>query len=78
MDRGGLFSFFAADPPELFVKILDGCKANGKMWVFLSAGTNVGYTVTVKDTQTGASRQYTNPDLKAAAPVQDTAALSCN
>jgi M6 family metalloprotease-like protein len=78
MDRGGLFSFFAADNPELFVKIIDGCKVNGKMWVFLSAGTNVGYSVTVKDTQTGASRQYTNPDLKAAAPVQDTAALSCN
>ena len=78
LDRGGLFSFFAADNPELFVKILDGCKVNGKMWVFLSAGTNVGFTVTVKDTQTGASRQYTNPDLKAAAPVQDTGALSCN
>ncbi len=78
MDRGGLFSFFAADNPEVFVKILDGCNSNGKAWVFLSAGTNVGFTVTVKDTVTGASRQYSNPDLKPAVPIQDTAAFGCN
>jgi M6 family metalloprotease-like protein len=78
MDRGGLFSFFAADNPELFIKVLDGCNVNGKAWVFLSAGTNVGFTVTVKDTVTGASRQYSNPDLKAALPIQDTAAFPCN
>lgn len=78
MDRGGLFAFFAADNPELFIKVLDGCKVNGKTWVFLSAGTNVGFTVTVKDTVTGAVRQYSNPDLKAAAPVQDTEAFPCS
>ncbi len=77
MDRGGLFSFFSADNPELFVKVLDGCPVNGSFWVFLSAGTNAGFTVTVKDTKTGASRQYSNPDLKAAVPVQDTKALPC-
>lgn len=76
--RGGLFSFFAADNPELFIKILDGCNVNNKFWVFLSAGTNVGFTVTVRDTKTGAARQYSNPDLKPAPPIQDTSAFACN
>ncbi|HLX10027.1 MAG TPA: hypothetical protein VKY89_19410 [Thermoanaerobaculia bacterium] len=77
VNRGGLFWFFAADNPELLVKVLNACTANQKFWVFFSAGTNVGFTLTAVDTQTGAQRTYTNPDINAAVPVQDTAAFDC-
>jgi hypothetical protein len=75
--EGGLFWFFSLTNPEMLVKIIDGCALNDKHWVFFSAGTNVGLVVTVMDTATGQSVQYTNPNGTAAAPVQDTAALSC-
>lgn len=75
--RGGLFWFFGADNPEMLVKILNGCSINNRFWVFFSAGTNVGFRLTVTDMVTGASKVYNNPDLTAALPVQDTSALAC-
>jgi uncharacterized metal-binding protein len=59
----------------MLVKVVDGCPANGYKWFFASAGTNVGLTVTVTDTTTGAQKVYTNPDLNPALPIQDTAAF---
>jgi hypothetical protein len=76
--RGGLFWFFTQDNPEMLVKVLNGCSVNNRFWVFLTAGTNVGFTVTVRDMQTGATRTYSNPDLRPAPPVQDTSAFLCN
>ena len=76
--QGGLFWFFAAANPELLIKVLDACQVNQQFWVFYAAGTNVGFTVTVTDTKTGRSKQYTNPPGTAAPPVQDTAALPCS
>lgn len=78
VSAGGLFWFFGQENPELLVKILDGCGVNGDYWVFYSAGTNVGFTVTVDDTATGRRRTYDNRDLTPAPPVQDTAAFSCS
>lgn len=75
--RGGQFWFFSQDNPELLLKVLDGCTVNGRYWVFFSAGTNVGYTLTVTDTLTGAAKTYTNADLHPAQPVQDVNALPC-
>ncbi len=75
--QGGLFWFFGQDNPEMLVKVLDGCALNQKFWVYYAAGTNVGFTVKVTDLQTGHTKSYTNADGKAAAPVQDTAALAC-
>jgi hypothetical protein len=75
--RGGLFWFFAADNPEMLVKVLDACALNDKFWIFYAAGTNVGFTLTVTDTQTGQMRTYRNPDATSAPPVQDTSALPC-
>lgn len=75
--RGGLFWFFAPDNPEMLLKVLNGCGVNGKFWVFTSAGTNVGLTTTVTDTQTSAARVYTNPDMTPAEPVQDIEAFAC-
>lgn len=78
VNSGGLFWFFGASNPEMLVKVLNGCGLNNKYWVFWSAGTNVGLTLTVTDTVTGSSKTYTNPNGKAAAPVQDTSALPCS
>ena len=75
--HGGLFWFFGADNPEMLFKMVNGCSLNNHFWVFLSAGTNVAFTVDVLDTASGHSTSYSNPDLKAALPVQDTSALPC-
>jgi outer membrane protein assembly factor BamB len=75
--RGGLFWFFGADNPEMLVKVLNACGLGGKFWVFYSATTNVGLTTTVRDTRTGVTRTYRNPDLTPAPPVEDTAAFDC-
>lgn len=75
--HGGTFWFFGQDNPEVLVKVLNGCGLNNKFWVFATAGTNVGFNLHVLDTQTQATRTYSNPDNVAAVPVQDTSALPC-
>jgi hypothetical protein len=75
--EGGLFWFFGATNPEMLIKIIDGCTLDSHFWVFFAATTNVGFTVTVTDTQTGHQAVYTNADKHAAPPVQDTSALTC-
>lgn len=75
--RGGLFSFFDAKNPELLVKVLDGCGINQHWWVFVSALTDVAYTLTVTDTQTGAQWTTANADHQLAEPVADIEALAC-
>ena len=77
--RGGAFWFFSPDNPEMLVKVLNACASTTpRYWVFFSAGTNVGLTVTVTDTATGHVKIYTNPDLHTAVPVSDTDALPCS
>jgi hypothetical protein len=75
--EGGLFWFFQATNPEMLIKVIDACAVNNHFWVFYSAGTNVGFTVTVTDTKTTHSVKYQNTDLTAAPPEQDTSALAC-
>jgi N-acetylglucosamine-6-sulfatase len=75
--HGGAFWFFSADNPEMLVKIVDGCAANGQKWLFASAGTNVGFSLTATDFLTGITKTYTNPDLTAAVPIQDTSFEPC-
>jgi ELWxxDGT repeat protein len=70
----GAFWFFGAANLELVVKVLDGRPVNGKIWVFYGALSNVEYTLTVTDTETGAVKTYTNP-LGRLASVADTAAF---
>ena len=78
VDQGGLFSFFNEDNPELLVKVLDGCDINGHHWVLLSAATNVGYTVTVRDVVDGSSYTATNNDGTLSAAIADTEAQACD
>jgi len=77
VSNGGLFWFFGRNNPEMLLKVLNGCAANQHFWVFSSAATNVDFTITVKDTQTGRIRTYRNSDRVPAAPLQDTRALLC-
>lgn len=77
VNRGGLFWFFSADNPEMQVKILNGCSVNQSYWVFLTAGTNVGYEVTIVDTLRSRTKTYRNTDQTPAAPVQEINAFAC-
>jgi hypothetical protein len=54
--------------------VLDARVVNGKFWVFYGALSNVQYTITVTDTQTGVVKTYTNPDGTLAS-VADTSAF---
>lgn len=78
VNAGGLFWFFGADNPELLVKIIDGCPVNGHYWVFYAAVTEVGFDLTITDTQSGEVWQRTNPDRTTAAPQADVQALNCD
>lgn len=73
----GIFWFFDPDNWELMVKVLDGCALNSRYWVFSSASTDVGYTMSITDTQTGAKQVYSNPLGQVARTVADIAAFSC-
>ena len=70
----GYFWFFDEVNVELVVKVLDGRSVNGHFWVFYGALSDVEYTVTVTDTQTGTQRTYEN--LRGSlASVADTSAF---
>jgi hypothetical protein len=70
----GHFWFFSPTNVELVVKVLDGRSLNNKFWVFYGALSDVEYTITVTDTQTGRSKTYHNPQGTMAS-VADTSAL---
>lgn len=60
-DQTGYFWFFDPSNVELVVKVIDGRQVNGRFWVFYGALTDVEYTLTVIDTETGARKEYRNP-----------------
>jgi photosystem II stability/assembly factor-like uncharacterized protein len=68
------FWFFSADNVDLVVKVLDGRDVNGRFWVFYGSLTDVQFTLTVTDTQTGAVKTYFNPQGTLAS-VADTNAF---
>ncbi len=70
----GYFWFFDGLNVELVVKVLDGTAVNGHYWVFYGALSDVQYTITVTDTQSGEERTYENPQGTLAS-VADTAAF---
>jgi hypothetical protein len=57
----GSFWFFNPDNSELMIKVLDGTAINDSYWVYYGSLTNVEFELTVTDTQTGATKVYTNP-----------------
>ena len=72
----GYFWFFNDANVETVVKVLNGCGLNNRYWVFAGGLTNVEVVTTVRDTQTGNVRTYTNPQNQPFHPVQDTSALA--
>ena len=75
-DDSGLLWFFGPDNWEMLVKVLDGCSANGHVWVFAAASTNVEYTLRVTDTMTGDVKTYVNPLGRIANATTDTTAFA--
>ena len=74
-----LFYFPQAANWEFLIKIINGCSLNSKYWVYFAAATDVGYTVTVRDTQsTAPPRQYTNTLGTASPAVNDSGAFNCS
>jgi hypothetical protein len=73
-DDAGAFWFFDNANLELMIKVLDGRTINGKFWVFFGAPSDVDYTLTVTDSQTGQQRTYRN-DPGTLASRADTAAF---
>ncbi len=70
----GSFWFFSSGNLELNLKVVDGRAVNGRFWVFFGALSDVQYTITVTDTETGAQRTYSNPQGRLAS-VADTSAF---
>jgi len=70
----GYFWFFSQTNVEVVLKVLDGRPVNGKIWVFYGALSNVEYTLTVTDTQTGKFKTYFNPRGRLSS-VADTGAF---
>ena len=60
-EDSGYFYFFRDSNIELVIKVLDGRHSNGHFWVFYGALSNVEYTITVRDSETGIIKRYLNP-----------------
>ena len=60
-DESVFWWFFSPTNFEMGLKILNGCPVNQHFWVFISGLTNQGWTVHIKDTQTGTIASTSNP-----------------
>jgi uncharacterized delta-60 repeat protein len=76
-DNSSIFYFFDPTNFELLLKVLNGCGVDNQYWVFFSATTNVGFTITVTDTLHNVTKTYTNKVNVVAPPVTDTSAFAC-
>lgn len=78
-DESAFFTFFSATNFEMGVKVLNACipALGNKFWVFISGLTDQGWTVTVRDTQTGSIRTYSNATGHLSSTFADTSAFNC-
>ncbi len=72
----GYFWFFTPSNTEVVIKALDACSIDGHFWIFGSGLTNLGVVLTVTDTQSGTTMQYTSTDGSAFQPIQDFVSFS--
>ncbi len=75
-DDSAAFFFFDPDKVDALVRVFDGCAFNDHFWVFASAATDVAYTLTVTDTNSGEAKVYENPLGGAAPAITDTEAFA--
>jgi hypothetical protein len=72
----GAFWFFSPSNVEVVIKVLNGCTFNSRYWTFAAGLTDVNVILTVTDTQTGAVKNYVNPQGTPFQPIQDTSAFA--
>ena len=72
----GYFWFFGESNIEVVVKTIDACSFNDRFWIFSGAMTNVQYTITVTDTLTGVTKEYSNPLGNRPRSITDTDAFA--
>ena len=60
-DESAVATFFDEENVELVFKLLDGRGLNRHFWVFYGALSDVEYTLSVTDRETGEFREYRNP-----------------
>jgi len=73
-DNSAAFWFFSPNSLDLAVKIVDGRPIDGRWWVFYGSLTDVEFTLTIRDVQTGAVRTYFNPQGRTSS-LADTSAF---
>ncbi len=71
----GLFRFFDQNNWEVLIKLLDGCALNQHVWVFGASTTDLGYSIRVTDTVTGAVTEYGNEPGRPASAITDVTAF---
>jgi subtilisin family serine protease len=78
-NEAAFYYFQSAANFEMGVKLLNACVPffGNKFWVFISGLTDQGWSVNVRDTQTGAIKTYSNPIGKLSTTFADTAAFNC-
>ena len=72
----GVFRFFDPLNWEILIKVLDGCRENGHMWVLGASTTDLGYRIEITDKATGERREYENEPGRPAPAIVDTKAFS--
>ena len=72
----GLFRFLDDENWEILIKVLDGCRHNGHVWIYGASSTNLGHTIRVTDTVSGAFREYGNEPGLAANAIADATAFA--
>lgn len=74
----GLFRFYESDPSnwEVLVKMVDGCRTNGRFWLLVSASTGFEWRLEVVDTSTSLGRAWFHPLDGNASGIADFEAFS--
>ena len=75
-DDSGLFFFLDETNWEILVKVLDGCAINGHVWVFGASTTDLGYSIRVRDSVSGAVREYRNEPGQPSPAITDGEAFA--
>jgi hypothetical protein len=71
--------FFSTTNLEIGLKILNACGLNDRYWVFISGLTDVGWHVTITDTETGlVVKEYENTLGSLTQTTADTDAIPCD
>lgn len=78
--ESAFYFFQSATNFEMGIKVLNACipAFANKFWVFISGLTDQGWQVTIRDTQTGAIKTYSNARGHLSTTFADTSAFNCS